>query len=92
MAESESEMNEKRAYWARVAVKFAAQTGQHGEAKALHEEDCFREVVGDLICDLGHLAASYGHDFEKVLRDGLEAFREECAIAECEEAEEGGSE
>ncbi|MFB7906383.1 hypothetical protein ACFC1T_08150 [Kitasatospora sp. NPDC056076] len=84
---SEVEMNEKRAHWARVAVKFAAQTGQHGEAKYLHEEDCFREVVGDLICDLAHLAASYGHDLEKVIVGGIHMYEMERRDAEEEEME-----
>lgn len=79
---SEITMNAKRADWARAAVlAFAKQTGQSSEAENLDDVDCFNEVVGDLIGDLGHLADTYGHDVEVCVWRGRGYFEEECAEA-----------
>ena len=85
---SDLAMNPRRADWARTAVlAFAAQTGQTSEAECLEDVDCFNEVVGDLIGNLGHLADTYGHDVEVCVWRGRGYFEEETAAA-AEEARE----
>ncbi|MFE4514786.1 hypothetical protein ACFRMQ_11430 [Kitasatospora sp. NPDC056783] len=82
MHNAEAVMNSKRAHSAAVALRFAVETGQRDEALALYDEGCFAEVVGDLIANLAHLAASYGHDFEKVISGGMEMYETERRDAE----------
>jgi hypothetical protein len=79
---SETSMNQDRAEWANAAIHaFAAQTGQDA-VENLDDPGCFDEVVGDLICDLGHLARRCGHDYRLVAANGLGRFQEECDLAE----------
>jgi hypothetical protein len=79
---SEIEMIAKRADWAHTAlVAFAKQTGQSPEAENLEDADCFYEVAGDLIANMGHLADVYGHDAEHAVFRGRGHYEEECAEA-----------
>jgi hypothetical protein len=89
---SEIEQNAQRADWARVAVvEFAKQTRQVSEAGCLEDPDCFYEVVGDLIADMGHLADVYGHNAEYAVFRGRGHYEEECAEAAREVRDEVAS-
>lgn len=61
--------------WASGAVeRFAEFTKQEFYPE---DSESFREVVGDLLADLEHLAARYGHDFSEVVETGHYHFSEE---------------
>ena len=54
--------NEDRADWALTALNaFAAETGQTADIGG--GDDDIASVIGDLLCDLGHLCDRHGIDF-----------------------------
>jgi hypothetical protein len=77
---------------AAALAAFVLRTGQTNEFSALEESACFREVAGDLVADLAHLARILGHDFTEVIEAGRRHFEEECAYEELEAEEEAEEE
>jgi hypothetical protein len=88
------DQNEQRAEWARWAVRaFAAQTGQlkrpdGGRAQGARiadqltlagEVEDLDEAVGDLLCDLMHLADREGLDFTLLVERAMGNYAEETA-------------
>ncbi|MFJ7205593.1 hypothetical protein ACIQWR_18900 [Streptomyces sp. NPDC098789] len=84
--------NEERASWAAVACRaMGAQTGQGGyfDGVTAIQPELLREVGGDLIGNLLHLAILNGCDPREMLMSGVEHFMYELR-EENEEAEEEG--
>lgn len=68
-----NEMNRDRAGWAMMALeKFSKETGQNLTTEA-------EEAIGDLLCDLGHLCAAKGFDYDLLVSRGREHFTLEAA-------------
>lgn len=82
--------NELRAAWAAFSVEvFARQTRQlkpEDELPALdgHDADWWQEVMGDLLCDLQHLAGRVGLNWDRMLESSTRAYEEEVAEAALE--------
>lgn len=71
--------NELRAAWAETAIQaFAEETGLDVSGELEHEPEL---VLGDLLCDLMHLAERRGFDFDQILQGAQ-------ADYECERQEE----
>jgi hypothetical protein len=67
-------LNESRAEWAAVAASaMATETGLIRDASA---EDFWAQAIGDLLCNLHHLADREGLDFDE-LAEGAERMYEE---------------
>lgn len=71
--------NEDRAHWALVAVEaYARQTRFDPDEQKITGQEGLQEVLGDLLCDARHLAASYGVDFDELAENSRGAWQEEC--------------
>lgn len=52
------------------AEEAAANNHSEGNFADFHEDDQ-QDAIADLICNLGHVAKRYGHDFHELLTRGL---------------------
>lgn len=72
--------NTDRAMWAREAVDaYAAATRNDPAEQRVEDAEALTEVLGDLLCDLRHLANMDGVDFEALVGHGRDGWREEIA-------------
>ncbi|GAA4104835.1 hypothetical protein [Streptomyces hundungensis] len=88
---SYAEQNETRAEWAAVACNaFGEHTGQRDyfDGAAQIEPDLLREIGGDLVANLFHLAFLNGLDPRALIEAGVSHFQEELMEAHEEECEE----
>ncbi|MCX5426074.1 hypothetical protein [Streptomyces sp. NBC_00078] len=81
-----AEANRTRASWAVTALEaFGRQTGQNYTDGTLNvDEEALREVSGDLLANLFHLARINGVDPEEITRAGYLHYEEEVAEEENE--------
>jgi hypothetical protein len=94
-AEGWAKANAIRARRAMTALQaFGQQTGQASmlDGSVTVDEDIFREIAGDLLCDLLHLARNNGHLLTLFLEAGLMHFTEEVREEIEEQAEEEAKE